>query len=469
MLVTGRLAEPAARRAAQELEASGPYRVTVEVLGIDVAALMTSRWVARKLRRPDAGESVDRVLLPGYCRGDLGEVAEAIGAPVELGPPRVQDLPAWMLGGRSASSYDGSHALEILAEINHAPRLERETIARMAEAMAAAGADVIDIGCDPQAGRDPWRGVSDVVAMLRDLGLRVSIDSFHPAEVQAAVDAGAELVLSVNGGNVDRAVDWGVEVVVIPDRPDQPESVEPVMDRLSAAGAPFRVDPILEPIGLGFAASLGRYLGFRQRHPDTPMMMGVGNLTEMTEVDSAGVNALLAGVCAELEVGSVLTTQVINWARTSVAELDVARRLMHHAIRHQTPPKHVDDRLVMLRDPGVSEADPAELQRIAEGLRDDNVRLFVSGGRIHAMRRGVRASGDDPFVVFDQLGIDEPDHAFYLGYEMAKAVTAMTLGKVYEQDEPLRWGMLSRDEVSHYERRTRRRREAGRGDGAGDG
>ena len=37
----------------------------------------------------------------------------------------------------------------------------------------------------------------------------------------------------------------------------------------------------------------------------------------------------------------------------------------------------------------------------------------------------------------------DPSHAFYLGYEMAKAVTALTLGKNYTQDQALRWGFLT--------------------------
>ncbi|HBB75748.1 MAG TPA: dihydropteroate synthase, partial [Planctomycetaceae bacterium] len=48
-----------------------------------------------------------------------------------------------------------------------------------------------------------------------------------------------------------------------------------------------RLDPVLEPIGFGFAASLGRYLEVRRRHPAAEMMMGIGNLTELTDVDSA--------------------------------------------------------------------------------------------------------------------------------------------------------------------------------------
>ena len=62
------------------------------------------------------------------------------------------------------------------------------------------------------------------------------------------------------------------------------------------------------------------------------MMMGVGNLTELTDVDSAGVNTILIGFCQELGIRSVLTTAVINWARSSVREIDLARRLAHHAV-----------------------------------------------------------------------------------------------------------------------------------------
>ena len=80
------------------------------------------------------------------------------------------------------------------------------------------------------------------------------------------------------------------------------------------------------------------------------MMMGIGNITELTEVDSAGVNMVLAAVCEELGIQSVLTTQVINWCRSSVAEFDAARRLIHHAVAARTIPKHLSSALVMLRD-----------------------------------------------------------------------------------------------------------------------
>ena len=64
--------------------------------------------------------------------------------------------------------------------------------------------------------------------------------------------------------------------------------------------------------------------------------------------------------------------------------------------------------------------------------------------------------GKDPFEIFDQLGVEDPSHAFYLGYEMAKAITALTLNKNYVQDEALRWGFLPREEQSHLDRRKER-------------
>lgn len=141
-----------------------------------------------------------------------------------------------------------------------------------------------------------------------------------------------------------------MEVVAIPDVPHDLVSLDRLIARLREEATPFRVDPIIEPIGMGFTASLQRYLRVREKHPDVPMMMGIGNITELTEVDSAGVNMILAAVCEELGIQSVLTTQVANWCRSSVAEFDAARRLMHHAVAARTIPKNLGSAVVMLRD-----------------------------------------------------------------------------------------------------------------------
>ena len=173
--------------------------------------------------------------------------------------------------------------------------------------------------------------------------MRVSVDTFDPDEIRTAVAAGAELVLSVNGSNIDVAQ----RLSPVPARASSscPSSAarstrSSRRSRSSQAwGVPYLIDPILEPIGFGFMASLERYAEVRRRYPDAEMLMGIGNLTELTAADSTGVNALLIAICQELGVRAVLTTEVIPWARGAVREIDVARRLMHYAVTQRHHPQ----------------------------------------------------------------------------------------------------------------------------------
>lgn len=452
LFVTGKLAEPALRRVLADLAPKAGFAPEVAVLNITVAALLTSNWVARHLAVPTG---VDRVILPGLCRGDVAEVATTTGLPVELGPKDLRDLPEFFGKASGLPPGYGAFDIDIVAEINHAPKKALDAILAEARRYQKSGADVIDIGCDPGG---TWADVGDAVRALRADGLRVSIDSFNPDEVEAALAAGAELVLSVNGSNVENARKWhehfpAVEVVAIPDTPADLDSLERTASQLAKWGVRHRLDPILEPIGFGFAASLARYAETRRRFPSAEIMMGVGNLTELTDVDSAGVNVMLAGFCQELGVRSVLTTEVINWSRSSVAEFDLARRLVFHAVREKTLPKRLEPRLVMLRDPKLHEQGEAGLKELAAHITDRNYRIFAERGELHVLNGAVYLRGTDPFDVFAQLLAADPhldaSHAFYLGYEFAKAVTALTLGKQYTQDQALRWGFLTVPEIGH--------------------
>lgn len=457
--VTGRLAERALRRIVEELSASAGFEYSIEVLPITVAALMTPEWIGKRWSVPEVATSV---LIPGYCHGDLHDLAMMTGRTVERGPRDLHQLPAHFSQPARSDDY-GAWDISILAEINHCPQLPLEVILAEATRLANDGADIIDVGCEPG---QPWTGVGDAVRALRDAGLRVSIDSMNAQEIEAAVAEGAELVLSVNSSNREAALDWGVEVVAIPDDPATLAGLDETADLLARHRVPLRIDPILEPIGCGFAESLGRYLAVRDRYPDAEIMMGIGNLTELTDVDSAGVNVLLLGVCQELSIRSVLTTQVINWARTSVKECDLARRLAYHAINQGVPPKHLEPRLVMLRDVRVDELPVDEIAALAQNIRDRNLRIFVSEGAVHVVTRQIHLRGEDPFALFEQLqsALDQqqtsrttasldPSHAFYLGYEMCKAAIALTLGKSYEQDQALDWGLATRPEQWRYLRR----------------
>ncbi|HXH24140.1 MAG TPA: DUF6513 domain-containing protein, partial [Vicinamibacterales bacterium] len=157
LFVTGRLAEPALRRVLAEMAA--PFACDVAVLPITVAALMTTPWIVRHLEVP---EGTDLVMIPGLCEGDPQVIADRAGVPVEKGPKDLREIPAHF--GRAAAAREyGAWDIQILAEINNAPRLAREAIRAEAEYYRASGADVIDVGCTPGA---PFPALAEVVREL---------------------------------------------------------------------------------------------------------------------------------------------------------------------------------------------------------------------------------------------------------------------------------------------------------------
>lgn len=440
LFVTGRLAEPSLRRIVDSLIAEHGFRAEIEVLGISVAALMHVDWVARKLVVP---EGVTRVILPGWCQGDLEKLEKKYGVPFQLGPKDLRKLPH-LWGSESDIPIDLSqYDIEIIAEINHAPLLSQKELVRIATDYREQGANLIDYGCMPS---ESSATVRDHIRLLKRENFRVSVDSFNQEEVEAAVDQGAELVLSCNSSNLEWACHLDAELVVIPDNFSDLSSMQPVVDTLLAKGKKFRLDPILEPISFGFFKSLQRYAQTRERWPDIPVMMGVGNVTELSEVDSAGVNFLLTAICQELQVKSVLTTQVINWARSSVRELDLARRMIKYAMDQNQTPKHIDSQLVMLKDTYLYPRSEESLGELASKIKDPNFRIFAEQDGLHLMNRDGHWIDSDPFELLKKIQQDskvDTPHAFYLGYELALAEVARLLGKQYVQDEGLDWGGLN--------------------------
>jgi len=454
--VTGRLANHALSEILPPLAEAVEFDYSVDVLPITVAALMTPDWIAKHISVPSAAT---KILIPGYCEGPIEPLQSLTKIPIERGPRDLRQLPQHFSRPPLPDDY-GNYDLQILAEINHCPQLSLPEIVATAKLLHQDGADIIDLGCEPG---QSWPQVADAVKALRNEGLRVSIDSLNPIEIEPAVQAGAELVLSVNSSNREAALDWGVEVVVIPDDPKTLAGLDDTIDLLAKSNIPLRIDPILEPISFGFAESLGRYLEIRHRYPDAEMMMGIGNLTELTDADSAGINTLLLGFCQELGIRSILTTQVINWARSSVKECDLARRLMYHAVNRQVLPKHLEPKLIMLRDQEIVTSTTEHIASLAADIRDNNYRIFVSEGEIHLISRDLHLHNTDPMAIMDELSHSGPEgslpknldasHTFYLGYEMSKAKTALTLGKTYIQDESLDWGLATQPENRHYLKR----------------
>ena len=458
LFVTGKLAEPALRRVLAEMEP--PFAYDVAVLGITVAALMTTTWIARHLDH--VPHETDLVLIPGLSEGDVDVVRERVGVRVDKGPKDLREIPKHF--GRQVPRDYGAWDIEIVAEINNVPRLPRDETRRSAEYFRESGADIIDIGCTPGL---PFPELGDVVRELVASGMRVSVDSFDPHEIRTAVAAGAELVLSVNRSNIAVAAELasaGARAVVVPDAGASFDSVDATLEALDQQGVRYLIDPVLEPIGFGFMASLERYAEARRRYPDAELMMGIGNITELTAADSTGVNALLIAICQELGIRTVLTTEVIPWARGAVREIGIARELMHYAVTANAIPKHVDDRLLTIKDASLLAYSQDELRDLQRRITDPNYRIFTDRESITVLNRDHFVRGTDIQEIFAQLGVTEATHAFYLGKELARARLAITLGKTYRQEGSLSWGYLTppddvKSEHVRLTQRSERRRD----------
>lgn len=457
LFLTGKLAESSLNKV---LEAMQPTEFTYQIaqLGISVAALMTPEFIARRL--PDA-RGADRIVVPGLCRGDLAPLREKYGVAVEHGPEDLKDLPQYF--GRGGVAPDLSrHDVAIFAEIVEAPQLAVEDIVARARRYRAQGADVIDLGCLPN---QPFPHLAESVLALKAEGCTVSVDSLQPEELLAGGRAGADYLLSLTEKTLWIADEVAATPVLIPARAGSLPSLYRAVDAMCAKGRAFIADPILDPIPFGLTASIVRYHALRKRYPDIRIMMGVGNLTELTDADTTGINAMLFGMIAELRLDAVLTTTVSPHARNAVREADAARRMMYAAREDSRLPRDYSDALLGLHDRRPFPYTAQEIAELAARIKDPSFRIQLSEVGIHVYNRDGMLCDTDPFRLYPQLKVDDDaSHAFYLGVELARAQIAWQLGKRYSQDEELQWGCNSADadtrgRVAHRDASRKEKRE----------
>lgn len=435
LFLTGRLAEPQLRRVLTDMGEAG-FTWDVHMLGVQVAALMTADMISRRLT--DA-RGADRILLPGRCRGDLTVLSEHFGIPVERGPDELMDLPEFF--GRKRRAPDLSrHDTLIFAELVEAPRMGIEAILAQAASYVADGADVIDIGGLPQT---PFPHLEETVQTLKAAGYRVSVDSLDPDELRRGGRAGADYLLSLTTDTLYLADEVAATPILIPSRHGDLDNLIDAMECLDTNNRTYFADPILDPLPFGFAASLARYHELRRRMPHAEMLMGTGNLSELTDADTAGIHALLLGIMAELNIRALLTTQVSPHCRSAVREIDAARRLMFAARDAQSLPRDFSDALLGLRHRKPFPYNREEIAAMASLVKDPSFRIQISQDGMHIYNRDGMHTATDPFELWPHLKLEqEGGHAFYLGVELARAQIAWQLGKRYSQDEELVWGCM---------------------------
>lgn len=436
VLVTGSLAEARVKRVAEQVAGETLDPVVANV-GVKVAALMTTEIVERRLKLDG---TPDRVVMPGRFRGDLERLSDFFGTRFERGPDEVADLPEYL--GHARGKVDLSrHNCTIFAEIVDATLMTPAEIVERGRKLRADGADVIDLGCLPDS---PFPHLEEAIAALHVDGAKVSVDSFNSEELSRATKAGADYLLSLSEKNIEIADEGPAVPILVSAGAADAASLDRAIDIMIAKGKPYYADPILDPIHYGFAASVARYYDLRIRRPEVPILMGIGNLTELTDADTTGINAVLMGLCSELNITAVLAVQVSPHCRTAIREFDRARREYFAAKEADALPQGFGGGLMALRDRRSFASTPEEIATLAAEIKDQNYRIEVAEDGIHIYNRNGHHVSDDPFELFPHLDTRaDAGHAFYLGVETARAEIAYRLGKRYAQDEPLAFGIVA--------------------------
>jgi dihydropteroate synthase-like protein len=434
LFLTGHLARPRLEKVLTRIENAG-FEWSIFDVGVKVAALMTETIISRRVPRP---VQADRIVVPGRCRADLDRLSSDFGVRFERGPEELKDLPAYF--GKHGRDLDLSRQdMRIFAEIVDASALTVDTILVRAIALRAAGADVIDLGCLPDTA---FPHLEDAVRELTAAGLVVSVDSAATEELRRAGKAGAAFLLSLTEHTLDIACGSGATPVLIPANHGDLASLLCAAEAADKRGIASLLDPILDPIHFGFTASLQRYAELRHKLPEADILMGTGNLTELTDADSGGVTATLLGICSELRIRNVLVVQVSPHTRRTIQEHDAARRIMFAAHEDDSLPRDYGGALLQLHDRAPFPNTPQEIAELAAQIKDGNFRIETAEDGIHVYNRDGHYVAQDAFTLFPKLNVgkDAP-HAFYLGAELMKAEIAWRLGKRYAQDEPLDWGV----------------------------
>ena len=511
LLVTGLLAEKAVKRYAKESNVeTGVFAVKVPV-----AALLSPEQIAKALKKAGI-QGFDVILAPGLMRGDAAVIEEAVGTPTFKGPRYAADLPTVldaldrvklstvtpacdllrdelrrkalreleaveenrdvllknagnMLIGDLAVGKD--FPMRVLAEIVDAALMPDEEIQRLARHFVDMGADLIDVGMVAGESRpaDARRGVE---AVKKAVDVPVSIDTLDPAEIREAVAAGADLILSVDAGNVEQIAPFAADVAAVAIPTNQREGVFPakaedrirfleeIIEKARRLGMKrLLADLILEPSNV--LESMVAFRDFAVRNPDVPLFVGVSNVTELFDADSVGVNALLARLSAEVGANMLLATEKSDKAKGTVREEVTAAKMMFLSQKRGSVPKDLGLDLLVLKDKRNRE-EPYDrtletnvhsvvaVEKTEPVVQDEQGSFRIMVDRVDGNIIALHYTSLEPekpvniikgktaesvYAKIAELGlVTRVDHAAYLGNELAKAEIALKTGKQYIQD-----------------------------------
>ena len=451
IFLTGKLAKISLEKVLSDVSSKNKFTYKVIDIGVNVAALATIKIIIKKIKFNDIKKAT-KIIIPGRCRGDIEELEKFFNKKFVRGPEELKDIPSFLgLQGKNLdlSKYD----TKIIGEITEAPNMKIEEIVNQAYKYKKDGADIIDIGCLPST---KFPHLSETIKELKNHDFLVSVDSLDTDNLILGANSGADFLLSLQEKTIWVMEEVDAIPVVIPNYPSEEKKFYKLIENLINKNKQFIADSILEPINFGFTNSIVRYQKFRKKFPNVEVMMGIGNLTELTHADTAGMNALLFGITSELDINYALCTQVSEHCNKAIIEGNYARRIMHTTKKYSMPPKDISNKLLNLHERKPFPYSTEELKEMWDNVKDKNYRIYVNNDGIHVFNNKNFYTEKDAAEFYQYLDIKNDDgHAYYLGMELARAEIAYQLGKRYDQDELLKWGCsveISEDDLMRFKK-----------------
>lgn len=513
LIVTGKLASELVNKVTNNSQ----HEVRVHTINIPIAAFLTPQRIINELHKLSDDEmgDLDMIITPGLIRKDVSPIGDATGIQaykgstdaadlgvvldmldeIELSPKKsadrlieeelrkraleyIQDFeedsknvqkllkkPGNIMVGDLPVGED--FPMRVLAEIANAPLMSPEELLKRAEYFVKSGADMVDIGMI--AGENMASKIPAMVDLLKaNLDVPVSIDTLQSDEIKVAVESGVDMVLSLDHGNYNEVLPFlkekDIPAVILPTDykrgwvPDTwEERVGSLLDLIKKCqGINVIADPILDPLNsTSMVDSILACRKFKEEENKFPLFFGIGNVTELLDVDSVGVNALLAGIAMELGASILFTPEESGKTRGSVKELAVSSKMMFLSKMRGSIPKDLGINLLVFKDKRIGEViqeetDVPEVEGAANfSLKQDpsgSFKINITDGKIIAvhyrkMQPTVAISGYTAKEVYDEIIkrklVSRIEHAAYLGQELQKAEDAVNLGKTYVQDFPL--------------------------------
>ncbi len=405
LFITGKLAEKGLRTVIESIE-NKEFNYEIRNLNVNVAALLTTDMIERRIGNVD---SFDEIIIPGRVRGDLELLIKNIDKKIVRGPDELKDLPT--LFGASPVKYDLSKfETSIFGEITDALNMTVEEVIKRAEYFRLEGADVIDIGCLPNK---KFPHLEEIVQELKNRNFYVSIDSHNTDELIRGSKAGADYLLSIKDESYHILENLDSYPILIPTDYNM-KNFYNLIDRAIADKLTFIADPILDPISYGFTKSIERYIYLREKYPDIHIMIGIGNITELTHADTSGINMIMLGIVEELKLNHILTTQVSRHCSTVIRETDLARRIIHAASENNITPKHINDGLLINHGHKDYAYTSDELIDMKSSIKDKNYRIYVNDDGIHLFNKTIYKVFSDPYDFYEFLDVEEDSGALIL-------------------------------------------------------